>query len=65
MVPITPLANFSSTTAVSRSPAWPMAGSTVTAAWVYTSSTSAPIRKRAMSKSWIVMSMKIPPELFT
>src|SRR6266508_4514001 len=40
----------------------PMAGSTSTAPSAVTSSTSSAIRKRATSKSWMVMSMKSPPD---
>ena len=32
---------------------------------VYNSVTSSPIKKRAMSKSWIVMSRKMPPDTLT
>ena len=60
-----PLAKVSVTTAVSTSPAFPIAGSTSTAPLAYTSTTSLPDRYRAMSKSWMVMSRKIPPETFT
>src|SRR3954453_12460822 len=48
--------------AVSMSPASPIAGSTRTAPRANTSTTSEPLTYRAMSKSWIVMSRKIPPE---
>src|SRR3989442_10045479 len=48
--------------AVSTSPASPIAGSTITPAIAKTSSTSLPVRKRAMSKSWMVISRKRPPE---
>jgi len=48
--------------AVSMSPASPMAGSTRTAPRAYTSTTSLPVTYLAMSKSWIVMSRKIPPD---
>ena len=41
---------------------FPMAGSTRTAAWAYTSTTSLPVTNRAMSKSWIIMSRKMPPD---
>src|SRR5215218_8090541 len=48
--------------AVSMSPASPMAGSIRTAPRATTSTTSEPVMNRAMSKSWIVMSRNIPPE---
>ena len=62
MAVMAPLAWVSTTTAVSRSPAAPMAGSTRTAPVAYTSTTSLPVTKRAMSKSWMVMSQKMPPD---
>ena len=62
MVVMAPLAWVTTTTAVSRSPASPMAGSTLTPPVAYTSTASLPVTKRAMSKSWMVMSQKIPPD---
>src|SRR3954464_2407600 len=48
--------------AVSMSPASPFAGSTGPAPRAKPSTPSEPLTYRAMSKSWIVMSRKIPPE---
>ena len=53
------------TSAVSTSPASPNAGSTCTAPRANTSTTSLPVTNRAISKSWIVMSRKMPPETRT
>ena len=47
---------------MSRSPASPIAGSTRTAPWACTSTTSLPVTNRAMSMSWHVMSRKMPPD---
>ena len=57
-----PLSCTSVITAVSMSSTVAIAGSTRTAPRAKTSTTSLPVTKRAMSKSWIVMSRKIPPE---
>ncbi len=48
--------------AVSTSPAFPISGSTRTAAFAYTSVTSLPTMYLAMSKSCIVISMNMPPD---
>ena len=62
MVARAPLESFRVTVAVSTSPASPMAGSMRQAPWAYSSTTSWPDRYRTMSRSWIIMSMKMPPE---
>ena len=50
------------TTAVSTSPAAPMAGSTSAEPKAQIDTGSSPSRKRAMSKSWIIISRNSPPE---
>ncbi|MNU09102.1 hypothetical protein D3C72_2554820 [compost metagenome] len=62
MVACLPEAVASITETLSKSPASPIALSTSTEAWALTVSISSPSRKRAMSKSWMVMSRKMPPE---
>ena len=53
------------TTAVSTSPASPIAGSISTLAAAKISTGSSPRSQRAMSKSWIIMSRNKPPETRT
>jgi hypothetical protein len=60
IVPKTPFLKRSSVTWVSRSPASAASGPQA-APCAYTSSMSLPTRKRAMSKSWLDMSRKMPP----
>ena len=63
IVATAPSAFRSVTTAASKSPASAIPGSKFCPkAWT---STMSPRKKRAMSKSWIVMSRKMPPETFT
>jgi hypothetical protein len=52
------------TAAVSTSPASPIALSTSDEPSALTVTNSSPMRKRAMSKSWIIMSRNRPPEPF-
>ena len=62
MTTCTPLSLSISTVAVSKSGTVAISGSTMTDPVASTRFTGSPKRNRAMSKSWIVMSRKIPPE---
>ena len=62
MTAILPEAVCICTEAVSTSPASPMPLSTNAAPKAWTVTKSSPTRKRAMSKSWIIMSRNSPPE---
>jgi hypothetical protein len=50
------------TTAVSTSPAAPIAGSTIEVPTADTLAGTAPMTHIAMSKSWIIMSRNSPPD---
>jgi hypothetical protein len=65
MVAIAPEAYFRTINAVSISPASPIAGSTRLLPWAYTDTGSSPMMKRAISKSWMVISRNMPPETRT
>ena len=65
MVARAPLDSFRVMVAVSTSPASPMAGSMRQAPWAYSSTISWPDRYRTISRSWIIMSMKMPPDRAT